>query len=46
MLKLSANTGIGIQNARRRLQLLYENRYQLDITDEPSTYAIHLNMKL
>ena len=46
MLKLSSNTGIGIQNARRRLQLLYEGKYQLDITDEPSTYAIHLNMKL
>jgi two-component system LytT family sensor kinase len=40
------NTGIGIHNSRRRLDLLYPGRHTLDIADEPSTYTVHLNIRL
>jgi sensor histidine kinase YesM len=39
------NTGIGINNTRRRLELLYPGRYELNIEDEPSTYTINLNLQ-
>lgn len=38
-------TGIGINNTRRRLELLYPGKYELDIKDEPSTYTINLNIQ-
>ncbi|MBB4079827.1 sensor histidine kinase YesM [Lewinella aquimaris] len=38
--------GIGLVNVRRRLELLYPNRHQLEITETPSTYAVHLNLIL
>jgi hypothetical protein len=38
------NTGIGINNTRRRLELLYPGKYDLNIEDEPQTYTIHLNI--
>ncbi|MCP9234909.1 sensor histidine kinase [Lewinella sp. JB7] len=38
--------GIGLVNVRRRLELLYPDRHQLDITETPSTYAIHLTLQL
>lgn len=34
--------GIGLENARKRLDLLYPGKYNLDITDESSLYAIRL----
>jgi hypothetical protein len=37
-------TGIGINNTRRRLDLLYPGRYELEIEDEPHTYTINLNI--
>ena len=40
------NTGIGINNTRRRLDLLYPDRYKLDIEDKPSTYTVNLNILL
>ncbi len=39
------NTGIGINNTRRRLELLYPGKYNLDIKDEPNTYTINLNIE-
>lgn len=44
--KMAQNTGIGIQNSRRRLDLLYQNRHKLDITDEATTYTVNLNIQL
>jgi hypothetical protein len=38
--------GIGLANVRRRLDLLYPDRYKLDIEDGPKTYAVHLKMLL
>jgi len=40
------NTGIGIQNTRRRLELLYPDRYSLEMTDEPATYTVNLNIQV
>lgn len=39
------NTGIGINNTRRRLDLMYPGKYELDIEDEPLTYTINLNIQ-
>lgn len=38
--------GIGLENLRRRLKILYENRYTLDIHDKMDMYIVHLNLKL
>ena len=46
LLKQLNNTGIGIENARRRLELLYKDRYQLTIADEATTYTVNLNINL
>jgi two-component system, LytTR family, sensor kinase len=46
LLKSAGNTGIGIQNAKRRLELLYKNRYQLDIAEDATTYSVNLNLSL
>jgi len=42
--KSLVNTGIGINNTRRRLELLYPGKYELNIEDEPLTYTINLNI--
>jgi two-component system LytT family sensor kinase len=42
--KSLVNTGIGINNTRRRLELLYPGKYELNIEDEPFTYTINLNI--
>jgi two-component system, LytTR family, sensor kinase len=47
--KASANTrdmasGIGLKNLQRRLDLLYEGRYELDIEQEPDNYAARLEL--
>ena len=43
-LKVADNTGIGIENTRRRLDLLYEDRYQLTIDDKAGEFTVHLNI--
>jgi sensor histidine kinase YesM len=35
-------SGIGIQNIKRRLELLFPNRYQLTISETNKRYDIHL----
>ena len=39
-------TGIGIANVKRRLDLLYRNRYYLNLSDNKSTYTVNLNIGL
>ncbi|PWT70835.1 MAG: hypothetical protein C5B59_19325 [Bacteroidetes bacterium] len=39
-------TGIGINNTRRRLDLLYPNHYDLKIEDAASSHTVHLNIDL
>jgi len=38
--------GIGLVNVRRRLELLYPEKYQLGIKETPGTYAVHLDLEL
>ncbi len=38
--------GVGLQNVRRRLALLYPNRHVLHITDTDTDYACHLELTL
>lgn len=40
--KSRRSSGLGLENIRRRLDILYANRYRLDIADEGSTYASQL----
>jgi hypothetical protein len=38
--------GIGVENVRRRLALLYPNRHRLSIMNEEETYIVNLNLEL
>jgi two-component system, LytTR family, sensor kinase len=38
--------GVGLVNVKKRLSLLYNNRYTLDIEDMPDIYAIQLSLVL
>lgn len=38
--------GIGLSNAKRRLELLYNDRYQLDIKDQSNVYRVHLTLMI
>ena len=44
--KKDENSGIGLQNVKRRLELLYPNQYQLDVDQSDKEYTITLNIKL
>lgn len=38
--------GIGLQNVKKRLELLYHNRYQLQVSENEQNYEVNLNLKL
>ncbi len=38
--------GVGLSNVKKRLDLLYDNRYTLDISDGASTYNVELTLPL
>jgi len=38
--------GVGLQNVRRRLQLIYGNNYRLGIRNEADTYIVNLELPL
>jgi sensor histidine kinase YesM len=40
------STGIGIQNTKERLQLLYAAKHQLTIQDEINSYLVKLTITL
>ncbi|MEO7991874.1 MAG: histidine kinase [Chryseolinea sp.] len=42
----SSSGGIGLINANRRLELLYKDRYQLDIKNENNVYRVQLMITL
>ena len=41
-----ASGGIGLNNVRRRLNLLYPGKYNLEIQDETTTYTVELSLVL
>jgi len=43
-LKMTENTGIGISNTRRRLDLLYPDNYDLQIQDRNNEFFVHLKI--
>jgi hypothetical protein len=43
-LRVSDNTGIGISNTKRRLDLFYEDRYSLNIEDKNNEFIVHLKI--
>jgi hypothetical protein len=38
--------GIGLQNVKRRLELLYPGKYDLQINNQPSMYSVNLKLKV
>lgn len=38
--------GIGLKNVRRRLNLLYPEKYDLDIKEDPNTYTVNIHINL
>ncbi|HWB90779.1 MAG TPA: histidine kinase, partial [Puia sp.] len=44
LLRVSDNTGIGISNTKRRLDLFYEDRYSLQIDDKTNEFIVHLKI--
>jgi len=40
------STGIGIENSRRKLELLYPNAYSLTITNQNAIFTVDLNINL
>jgi two-component system, LytTR family, sensor kinase len=43
---IESSTGIGIENTRARLQLAYEDRYSLCLTNEDNFYSVLLTIQL
>ncbi|MDF2190397.1 histidine kinase [Paraflavitalea sp. CAU 1676] len=43
---LNVHSGFGLDNVRKRLELLYENQYQLDIEDEDDSYKVSLQLRI
>ena len=44
--KPANNSGIGIQNVRKRLDLLYPEKHVLKIMDEEEVFVVHLTLQL
>lgn len=42
----AGNAGIGIENCRRRLELLYQDRFSLDISEDEDVFGIRLSVAL
>lgn len=45
-ISLDTNSGIGLVNTKRRLQLLYPGKYTLDITEQHAEYTVNLALNL
>jgi LytS/YehU family sensor histidine kinase len=41
---LSSNSGIGLENIKKRLELLYPNTYELQISKDSEHFKIHLKL--
>jgi len=45
-LEMESNRGIGIQNTRQRLELLYPGKHKLDIEAKKETFTVYLSLEL
>lgn len=43
---LNIHSGFGLDNVRKRLELLYENQYTLDIEDDDDSYKVSLQLRV
>ena len=43
---MEERSGIGLQNVKRRLELSYPGKYQLQVDDQPDRYTVLLNLRL
>jgi sensor histidine kinase YesM len=43
---MTENTGIGINNVKRRLELMYPNKHQLSNTIKDNNYLVHLEISI
>jgi LytS/YehU family sensor histidine kinase len=39
-------SGTGINNVKKRLELLYPGKHELEITDEPEVFVVNLKLQL
>jgi hypothetical protein len=46
MIKAKINGGLGLQNIKRRLELMYEENFTLDIKDDKKEFLINLTLPL
>ena len=46
MKKENGNNGIGLINVKKRLSLIYQEQYQLEINDTPDLYHVKLSLPL
>ncbi len=44
--RVSENGGIGLKNVKRRLELLYKDRYLLDVVDSTENFEVNLELKI
>lgn len=44
-IKYSGVNGIGLENVKKRLELIYPERYELEIVDRESEFCVHLFLK-
>lgn len=40
----NTSKGLGLENVKRRLKLLFDNRYKLEIVDQENTYRVYLTI--
>ena len=45
-ISVNGNRGLGLKNVKKRLELLYRDRHELQIMDEPSSYSVWLAIAL
>lgn len=44
--EVPVKSGIGINNVKKRLELLYKDKYELNITDDPDVFVVDLQLEL
>jgi LytS/YehU family sensor histidine kinase len=42
---INKNSGLGLENVKRRLELLYPDKYELSLEEKSNTYKVLLQLK-